>query len=111
MLQRGYDKIVAGKRVALIEDILNTGGSARDSAQEVERCGGKVIVVSAICNRGGVSAQSLGVPAVTALVNIDMKVLTPKECLEFGPCSRGVPVRTDYGHGKEFLAALAKQQK
>src|SRR3989344_4628941 len=98
ILRRGYDKLIKGKKITLIEDVLNTGGSAAESAWAVEQCGGKVIIVAALCNRGKVTAEKLGVPAVVSLVNVDMEVLTEEECKKRGPCSRNIPVRTDYGH-------------
>jgi len=39
-LRRGYDRLVAGKRVVVVEDILNTGGSIRDAIAAV-RGGGR----------------------------------------------------------------------
>jgi orotate phosphoribosyltransferase len=34
-LRRGYDKLVAGRRVLVVEDVLNTGGSVRDAVAAV----------------------------------------------------------------------------
>src|SRR5262249_35909202 len=64
VLRRGYDKLVAGRRVLVVEDVLNTGGSVRDAVAAVRAAGGDVVVVAALVNRGGVTAADLGVPAL-----------------------------------------------
>jgi orotate phosphoribosyltransferase len=40
-----------GARVAIVDDVLTTGGSALQAVQEVERAGGKVVVVVCIVDR------------------------------------------------------------
>src|SRR5687767_1733562 len=42
---RGYDKLVAGKKVLVIEDITNTGGSVRKVVDVVKESGGEVVGV------------------------------------------------------------------
>lgn len=41
----------AGARVAVLDDVLTTGGSALQAVQEVERAGGKVVAVVCIVDR------------------------------------------------------------
>lgn len=41
----------AGARVAVVDDVLTTGGSARQAVQEVERAGGQVVAVVCIVDR------------------------------------------------------------
>ena len=41
----------AGARVAVLDDVLTTGGSALQAAQEVERAGAKVVAVVCIVDR------------------------------------------------------------
>lgn len=105
VLKRGYDELVRGKRVLVVDDICNSGGSVRNVVCAVRECGGKVVGVGVLCNRGGVTARDLGgVPRLFALMNITLQKWSEEECLEKGPCSEGVPVNTKIGHGKEFLA-------
>lgn len=47
--------MIAGKRVMVVEDVLDTGGSALRVIEEVERQGGEVVGIAAIWNRGNVS--------------------------------------------------------
>ncbi|EJF06973.1 orotate phosphoribosyltransferase [Thiovulum sp. ES] len=51
VLRRGFE-IAKGEKVLICEDIITTGGSALESAREVERAGGEVVGFSAIANRG-----------------------------------------------------------
>ena len=47
-LRRGYDRLVAGRRVLVVEDVLNTGGSVRDAVAAVRAAGGEVVAVAAL---------------------------------------------------------------
>lgn len=47
--------MIAGRRVLVVEDVLDTGGSAMRVIEAVEREGGEVIGVAAIWNRGNVT--------------------------------------------------------
>lgn len=101
ILKRGYDKVVAGKRVLVVEDIVNTGGSLRETVDAVRTAGGTVVAATALCNRGGVLAKEVGAPELTSLVHLDLDSWTAAEC---PLCRDGVPVNTDVGKGREFLA-------
>lgn len=102
IIKRGYDKIVYNKRVAVVKDLLNTGGSVRKVVFAVRACGGNVVGVGVLCNRGGVTLADLGgVPKLIALANVKMDSWDEKDC---PLCSQGVPINTDVGHGREFLA-------
>jgi orotate phosphoribosyltransferase len=101
VLRRGYDKLVSGRDTIVIEDILNSGGSARDTISAASAAGGNVIAVVALCNRGGVTAESLDVEFLEALVSFDLKKYPEDGC---PICQAGqIPVRTDLGHGKDYL--------
>jgi orotate phosphoribosyltransferase len=104
-LRRGYDRIVAGRRVLVVEDILNTGGSLREAVAAVRAATGQVVAATALCNRGGVTAADVGVPALTALMDLTLESWDPAEC---PLCERRVPVDTRVGKGREFLAAQGR---
>lgn len=104
VIRRGYDKIIAGKRVLVVEDILNTGGSARKTVAAARAVGAEVIGVGAICNRGGVTAESLGVPSLHSLLDVTLQTYPRDEC---PLCRRGVPVNTEIGHGAAFVKGAA----
>lgn len=104
ILKRGYDKIVAGKRCLITEDVINSGATVEKVKEAILKAGGKVIGVAALCNRsrGLVGACSLRVQKFYSLVNMGL-VMYPEDecpiCKDRGPES----VRVDLGKGKEFL--------
>jgi orotate phosphoribosyltransferase len=101
-LRRGYDRLVAGRRVLVVEDVLNTGGSVRQAVAAVRAAGGEVVAVAALCNRGGVTAADLDVPRLIALVELSLESWDAAAC---PLCRDGVPIDTSIGKGREFLAA------
>ncbi len=102
VLRRGYNKLVAvsGGYTIVVEDILNSGGTAGETVSAVKAAGGQVIAVVAICNRGGVTAEQLDIPVLHSLVSFDFKKYPEAECPY---CAQNISVRTDLGHGAEFL--------
>ena len=105
VIKRGYDKLIAGKNVLVVEDVLTTGGSAKKVIEATRAIGGNVIGLGAICNRGGVTSHDLAdVPKFTALVNMKLDSWDEAECASTGPCSRGIPINTEVGKGREFQA-------
>ncbi len=98
---RGYAQYIAGKNILVVEDVLTTGGSARQVIELVRRHGGNVIGLSALCNRGGVRPSDVGDAPLSALVSIDLDTYAPEDC---PLCQQHVPVNTELGKGKSFLA-------
>jgi orotate phosphoribosyltransferase len=105
-LRRGYDALVKGKHAIVVEDMLNTGGSVKEVIDASRRAGAEVLGVIALSTRGDVTAESLGVPYLHALLSMPCLRKYPEgEC---PICKEGViPVRTDLGHGKDFLKRKA----
>ena len=78
-LRRGFS-FRPGERVLLVEDVLTTGGSAREVIEVLERHGAKVVACGALLNRSGRNPfDELGLPLVE-LVRTDVKVWEPSEC-------------------------------
>jgi orotate phosphoribosyltransferase len=101
-IQRGYGKFVAGKQVLVVEDVLTTGGSAKKVVEAVRRAEGNVIGVGVLCNRGGVTALDVGnVPKLHALANVTLEAWDESDC---PLCKQDVPINTEVGKGREFLA-------
>ncbi len=94
----GFINHVRDKRVLIVEDLLTTGGSVAKVVHEVERGGGNVIGVSAVCNRGGITAESLGVPRLESLLNVSFEAVAPESC---PLCASEVPIVADIGHGAD----------
>lgn len=105
VFNRGYAQDIPGKRVLVVEDVLTTGGSARKVIEAVREAGGEVVGLGALCNRGGVTVADAGnPPELFALLNVTMDAWDEAEC---PLCARGVPINTEVGKGKEYLAKKA----
>ena len=85
-LRRGF---VIGEtdRVLLIEDVLTTGGSTRETMQVAKAAGGQVVGAASIVNRGAAAPQ-LDVP-FTSLLDIALPTYEPDQC---PLCAQGLPV-------------------
>ncbi|GAC1399541.1 MAG: phosphoribosyltransferase family protein [Ktedonobacteraceae bacterium] len=101
VFHRGYDKHIPGKRVLIVEDILTTGGSVRRVIELVRKHGGNVVGVSALCNRGSVQTQDVGNVPISTLITLALETY-PEEACPF--CKQHVPINTDVGKGRMFLA-------
>lgn len=94
-LRRGYDALVRGRKVVVLEDILTTGISVKRVVEMVRANGGTVQAVAALCNRGGVSAADIGgVPRLEALFSINLESWEERDC---PLCARGVPFNQSVG--------------
>lgn len=102
---RGYDKYIPGKRILVVEDVLTTGGSARQVIELLRQHSGNVTGLSALCNRGNVQSSDVGKVLIQTLVTIDLKTYLEAEC-PF--CQRHIPINTELGKGKAFLARQEK---
>jgi orotate phosphoribosyltransferase len=98
---RGYDSFVKGKKVLVVEDILTTGGSVKKVIELTKEAGGKVVGLGAIANRGNVKAKDVGVKKLDALITLEFNAMEAKDCTL---CKSGIPVNTNVGKGKLFLA-------
>lgn len=102
VIRRGYDKLVAGKNVLVVEDILTTGGSVKKVIEATRALGGNIVGLAVLCNRGGITSQDVGgVPKLFALANVKLDAWDEADC---PLCASNVPINTDVGKGREFLA-------
>ena len=101
VIKRGYDQIVANKKVLVVEDVLTTGGSVMKMTETVRALKGNVIGIGALCNRGGLTAQTLGVGDFFPHVSLDLQSWDAHSC---PLCAKKVPINTQVGKGREFLA-------
>jgi orotate phosphoribosyltransferase len=102
VLRRGYDHVIAGKRVLVVDDIVNTGHSIRQTIDAVRGAGGAVVAAGALVNRGNVDTPGLGVDEFVYLLEYKIPAWPAADC---PLCRTGVPINTEYAHGKDFLAA------
>jgi orotate phosphoribosyltransferase len=104
ILRRNYDRLVAGKRVLVVDDIVNTGHSIKQTVEAVKRAGGNVIGAAAICTRGNASGESqIGSDNFQYLLEYKIPAWPAASC---ELCRTGVPVNIHYAHGLEFVQAV-----
>ena len=106
VFDRGFEKLVKGKNILVVEDITTTGGSAKKAANSVKKAGGKVVAVSVIVNRDAknVTSKTVGYPfKPLAVMKIDS--FAEKDC---PLCKKNIPINIEVGHGKEYLSKLNK---
>lgn len=103
---RGYDTLVKGKNVLVIEDLTTTGGSVRKVVDSVKAAGGNVVAVCVMVNRDpvGVTTETVGGP-FSALGILKAEAFDESDC---PLCKSGKPINTSVGHGKKYLEAKAK---
>jgi len=86
MLRRGFT-LSPTDRVLVVEDVLTTGGSTRETMRVAAAAGGRVVGAAAIVDRSGGAAR-FDVPLHT-LVKIDLPTHQPEAC---PLCAKGVPI-------------------
>jgi orotate phosphoribosyltransferase len=85
-LRRGF-ALAANDRVLIVEDVLTTGGSTRETAAVAAVAGAQVVGAAAIVDRGHDPAR-LSLP-LQALVRIDVPTYDPGAC---PLCAAGEPL-------------------
>ncbi len=85
-LRRGQ-QVAAGERVLMVEDVLTTGGSAREAADALEAEGAEVVAWAALVDR---SLPSHPLPyTATALVDVEPQTWDADAC---PLCEQGTPI-------------------
>lgn len=85
MLRRGFT-VSESDRVLVVEDVVTTGGSTRETMQVARAAGGQVVGALSIVTRGG--GQAFDVPYHT-LLEIELPTHEPDQC---PLCAKGLPV-------------------
>ena len=85
-LRRGF-MLSETDRVVVIEDVVTTGGSTRETMQVAVAAGGHVVGAASIVNRSG-SGLDLGAP-YSALLEMALPTFEPGAC---PLCEQGLPV-------------------
>ena len=102
IIKRGYDKLVAGEKVLVVEDVLTTGGTAKKVIEATRALGGNIVGLGVLCNRGGITPHDVAdPPKLFALVNVKLDAWDEANC---PLCALNVLINTDVGKGREFLA-------
>ena len=84
-MRRGF-RLVPGEPALVVEDVITTGGSTRETMACVTQGGGNVVGVGALIDRSGGTAD-LGVPKAS-LVTLSVQNFDPADC---PLCKSGIP--------------------
>lgn len=85
-LRRGFT-VAPGEKTLVVEDVVTTGGSTRDTIEALRRAGAEVVAAASIIDRSG-GAADVGVP-LTALASLKVLSVEPSVC---DACNLGEPV-------------------
>jgi len=85
-LRRGFT-VSPGERTLVVEDVITTGGSTRETIDALQRAGADVVAAASIIDRSGGEAE-VGVPRV-ALATLQVLSVKPQIC---DACKMGEPV-------------------
>jgi orotate phosphoribosyltransferase len=84
-LRRGFT-VSPGERTLVVEDVITTGGSTRETIEALKRAGADVVAAASIIDRSGGGAE-VGVPRV-ALATLRVASVDPSVC---DACKLGEP--------------------
>ncbi len=87
VFRRGYDKFLNGKRVAIAEDIITTGGSVQKTIDAIVSCGGTPVIAVAIWNRSSWTHPEVD---VKSLIDRPVESWAPEDC---PLCKQGIPLK------------------
>lgn len=85
ILRRGFT-VRAGERAIVVEDVITTGGSTRETIECLRAAGAHTLAAASIIDRSGGRAD-VGLPRV-ALATLDVPAVAPSACPN---CARGEP--------------------
>ena len=83
VLRRGFS-VSPGERVLVVEDVVTTGGSTRETIKALQAHGANVVAAASIIDRSSGNAD-VGVPRI-ALATLDVPSVEPAVC---EACKRG----------------------
>ena len=86
-LRRGF-ALGAGDRVLVVEDVMTTGGSTRETIEVAREAGGQVVGTASIVDRSPSGSLQFDVPFVS-LLRIDLPTYEQDQC---PLCAQGLPV-------------------
>lgn len=103
VLKRGYDKLIQGKNVLVIEDLTNTGGSVKKVISTVQSVDATVTAIGVMVNRNPekVNEEFFNLPFFS-LGTLEATAWESDDC---PLCQKQIPINTSVGHGKKFLSS------
>ncbi len=97
-LRRGF-AITPGQTVVIVEDVVTTGRSTRETIDVIESLGGEVVAMASLVNRSG-TAEPFAPLRLHALVTTSFPTWAPEDC---PLCAQGLAIDTP---GSRPIAAV-----
>lgn len=107
-LHRGFDRLAKGKRILVVDDVINTGHSVMQTLAAVRSAGATVPAVAALVHRGNIDAAGMCVDEYIYLAQCDIPRWPANKC---PLCASRTPINTLYAHGQDFLDAQQQSQQ
>ena len=92
---------VQGRRIAIVNDVINAGSAVRGTFEDLESCGANVVGISALLVLGTAILEyssSKGVPLIS-MAQVPNHLWAPSEC---PLCTTGVPLMDVEGFARTF---------
>ena len=86
ILRRGFT-VAPGEKTLVVEDVITTGGSTRETIDALKQSGAEVVAAASIIDRSGGNVD-VGVPRM-ALASLKVLSVDPSDC---DACKLGAPV-------------------
>jgi orotate phosphoribosyltransferase len=83
---------ICGKRVVVVDDVINAGSAVRGAIEDVEACGARIVGIGALMTLGSVASEfaaSKGVPLNNLAQIVNNALWEPSSC---PLCAAGVPL-------------------
>ena len=93
VLRRGFE-VVTGTPVLVVDDVVTTGGSLRETIECLEEAGGRVIGAGVLADR--TAGRAAGDRPFFACLTLDFPSYAPEDC---PLCRKGVPLSAPRGSG------------
>ncbi len=101
-----FGRLLEGKSVYIVDDLLTTGGSVKAVIKLAESCGAAVVAVGVMVRRSPeVTAATIDVPLLYVIEDVDgfVEYRDQADCEAHGPCRDQVPMQLRPGHGHEWI--------
>ena len=100
--REGFTDAVKGKKILILEDMINQMTSIKAMIKTVRDAGGIIVGVGSVAANRGVSAEAMDVSKFIKLCSIEYDAWNADDCATNGLCSKKEPIVTDIGHGDDF---------
>lgn len=104
-----FERLIRGKYVLVVEDIMMTGNSAKSVVHAVHTAGGIVVGVGVIWVRNQAALKTFeDAGRFLSLIETRLDDWSEADC---PLCAQNIPVNTDVGRGREYLERKRLRQE